>query len=436
MIPIVKRFFRILLRAVKFSMLALLVLAFLGLGHDVLRLNPAQLVALSHRYSLVEWEISNLPDKWTHRLASALPWNSGSGDARSQVLECIRLGEEIERLNAEVAMAAPQTGQDTASIARLQAEVARLETKRNEVRSDAEEALEGTISAVLAEEGLSGWWGLIFPPVDMRLGEPPKVLMTSPRDRIERAYEALLNSDVDIPQSEAMERAVEDQWDLSALVLGIGGVATYPSLVVDSLPLKETLQLASHEWMHHYLVFHPLGRRIFSSPEMNSINETVADIAGREIGSRAYHMLTGSPEPSTTAPPSAGEETVPEPTDQTQDKQFSFAREMRETRRRVDEMLASGAVEEAEAYMEERRELFVANGFRIRKLNQAYFAFHGTYAESPSASPTETAPIADQLHEMRALAPDLKTFLDTISEVSSYQQFLDTYERVKTERGH
>ena len=71
--------------------------------------------------------------------------------------------------------------------------------------------------------------------------------------------------------------------------------------------------------------------------------------------------------------------------------------------------------------MEERRVVFEENGFHIRKLNQAYFAFHGTYAESP----TSVSPIGDQLHEMYELVPDLGDFIDIVSGMSSYDEFLD-----------
>ncbi len=48
-----------------------------------------------------------------------------------------------------------------------------------------------------------------------------------------------------------------------------------------------------------------------------------------------------------------------------------------------DELLAAGKIEEAEAYMEARRQVFWDNGYAIRKLNQAYFAFYGAYADVP-----------------------------------------------------
>ena len=51
----------------------------------------------------------------------------------------------------------------------------------------------------------------------------------------------------------------------------------------------------------------------------------------------------------------------------------------------MDELLDDGRVEEAEAYMEERRRFFGENGFHIRKLNQAFFRLpRPTHAASVS----------------------------------------------------
>jgi len=52
---------------------------------------------------------------------------------------------------------------------------------------------------------------------------------------------------------------------------------------------------------------------------------------------------------------------------------------------RVEAMLVDGQVEEAEALMDEKRGEFEAEGHFIRKLNQAYFAFHGFYADTPGS---------------------------------------------------
>jgi hypothetical protein len=83
---------------------------------------------------------------------------------------------------------------------------------------------------------------------------------------------------------------------------------------------------------------------------------------------------------------------------------------MRHTREVVDMFLNAGRVEDAEEYMEIRRLLFEENGFHIRKLNQAYFAFHGSYGTGAAA----TSPIGPKLEHLRALSPDLRTFLETV----------------------
>ena len=75
----------------------------------------------------------------------------------------------------------------------------------------------------------------------------------------------------------------------------------------------------------------------------------------------------------------------------------------------------------AESYMETRRRMFVEHGHPIRKLNQAYFAFNGTYAESPAS----VSPIGGQVRRLRELSPDFGAFMSLISGVSSYSEFLD-----------
>ena len=65
--------------------------------------------------------------------------------------------------------------------------------------------------------------------------------------------------------------------------------------------------------------------------------------------------------------------------------------------------------------------LFVEHGYAIRVLNQAYFAFHGTYAESPASS----SPIGAQVRRFRQHSESAGDFVLRIREFSTYQQFLD-----------
>jgi hypothetical protein len=275
-----------------------------------------------------------------------------------------------------------------------------------------EETIESEVAAVLSREGLGG-----FPPVDVVFTSSPQVLVVSPRDRIARQQDVLLKPGLSIAQKEQIEEQIFQEEDLSALVEGTGGVAVYPSVVLDNAGLHHAVVITTHEWLHHWLFFRPLGRAFWSSPEMTSLNETVATVAGEELGDQVYTALTGKVV-DRTPPPTP---TTPEPSGS---GGFDFNSEMRQTRVRAQELLAQGKIDEAEAYMEERRQLFVAHGYLLRKLNQAYFAFHGTYATSAAS----VSPIGDQVRELRERSGSVAEFLNTVARFSTYEEFVEHLE--------
>jgi hypothetical protein len=143
---------------------------------------------------------------------------------------------------------------------------------------------------------------------------------------------------------------------------------------------------------------------------MRTINETVASMVGAEVSQivleKFYPELVGPapwPRPLTMREDWLSSKPV-EPA-------FEFGAFMRETRLRADKLLAEGKVAEAEQYMESRRQELVDRGYAIRKLNQAYFAFHGSYAVGSGA----TDPIGGKLRALRARVSSLPEFLKTVS---------------------
>ncbi|MCE2465911.1 MAG: hypothetical protein J4G01_07545 [Dehalococcoidia bacterium] len=92
---------------------------------------------------------------------------------------------------------------------------------------------------------------------------------------------------------------------------------------------------------------------------------------------------------------------------------------MRSTRLRVDNLLEKGRIEAAEEYMESRRLVFVEEGYPIRKLNQAYFAFYGTYADNPAS----VSPIGQEVDRLRELSGSLGDFIRVVSAFANYQEF-------------
>jgi hypothetical protein len=218
----------------------------------------------------------------------------------------------------------------------------------------------------------------------------------------------LLRADLTLDEIVEMEDAVESQ-GFSGLVERIGGVATYPSIVPPMASLQSFLSLVAHEWLHHYLFFQPLGQNYWASGNLTTINETVADMAGKEIGSLVYQRFYNG---------RIAEE--PAPVDGS-GSSFDFAAEMREIRLAVDEYLEQGHVAEAEAYMEQKRQYLAENGYYIRKLNQAYFAFHGSYADSP----TSVSPIGPLLRSVREQSASVGGFVSTVAQISTYAQLLE-----------
>jgi hypothetical protein len=213
--------------------------------------------------------------------------------------------------------------------------------------------------------------------------------VTSPRDRIELTHDYLLTPGLDRETAEQIETDAQQEPNTSALVVQAGGVALYPSVVQNLRDYNDLIDTVFHEWIHQYLVFYPLGSSYFRGSEQRTLNESIANLSGHELAAlyfERYGELDLHPEPTpepSEPTPEATEEAALEP--EPSEAPFDFTTEMRALRVQVEEMLANGQIEEAEALMDQKRDEFEKEGVFIRKLNQAYFAFHGFYADSPGS---------------------------------------------------
>jgi hypothetical protein len=391
----------------------LLTLLAVALTLGLLRGEPeaglARLIA-PHRQSILAWEAGHFLDKWLARVGDAL-WPGPSREQRlAQVEEFFALGEQARAAQGALARTLAREGAGREADA-LAAEASALEARREALAPVVEETLEAAISAAADGMDIPGRLGPVrWPPVDFTFERGGLVLVRSPRDAVVRLTDALLRPDVSVLEQVALEAGAEALApQTSALVVRIGGVATYPSQVSPDRDLRATLRLAAHEWAHHWLIFRPLGRRWFDGGELQAVNEVAADVLGEEVGDAAYTLLTGIPvERPPWTPPAAAAPTAPEP------GVFDYTRQMRATRLRLDELLAAGDVAGAEAYLEERRLVFVAQGYAIRRLNTAWFAFYGTYGGGAGGS----SPIEAQLRHLRADAGSLAAFLDRVDGIT------------------
>ena len=296
----------------------------------------------------------------------------------------------------------------------LRQELTGLYDQREKIGPVAEGILQSQISHIVAELDL-GLGGQTVPPVLYHNTPLPFALIVSPREVIRQDEDISLLPDFTLDKHVELEEEVDGNLDVSSLVVPIGGVGVYPTMVQETNNLVWLSEVVAHEWTHNFLSLRPLGINYFTSPELRVMNETTASIAGKEIGRAVLEMfypeLVPQPEPGT------------KPLELVEPPAFDFRAEMHETRVTVDELLADGEIDEAESYMERRRSFFWEHGYQIRKLNQAYFAFYGAYADEPGgAAGAAEDPVGEAVRALRAQSPSLAAFLKRISWITSFEQ--------------
>ncbi len=416
------------------KLVALLVALLLALSVD----NPPPLsmearvdrALTGQQFDFVTWELKAIWRKLTHSLLS--PQRAMSEQARHDfVLNYLALVGETQRLEGQIRRmyVDPDVEDADAATAELRVEREELRAAIRARQPLAESILEEQVAGILLDEGF-GALGQELPPVKMHFTPLPQLLIISPRDRIERIYQLNLIHGLSTAERETIEEQIDTTFDVSSLITGIGGLSAYPSMLLESSSLNWVTEVTAHEWTHHYLTPRPLGRSYLSSGEARTINETVASIVGKEVGRDVvarYYPEHLPPEPEPAPEPAPPEEEPSEP------PAFDFRLEMRKTRIRVDELLAEGRIEEAEAFMEERRRVFVENGYAIRKLNQAYFAFHGAYADEPGAAGED--PIGPAVREVFARSPNLHSFVNSLAGVTTLEGLRAVLDELPRENG-
>ena len=422
--PIVEYYYGLRKRTGAGLLILLLILLFVR--GDNYKLTPVELIASDHLFSIVRWEVKNFPQKWIHALWEAIPGNKPSREERLIIIDdyfqlARKVQKEKDRIEGVLIRRSATKGSAAAAkeLVPTTEALELVEKEKNALQGKAEEAVEAEISTLLAEMGFESRIGLIWPPVDIKFEKPPTLLVLSPRDKITLMGSVLLDPDLKGVERDRIETEILEKHNLVGLVDDLAGLATYPNIVSDLYTTRTIMRTAVHEWMHAYFFFKPLGKNLRKSDTMFSINETTADIIGRELGDIVFERIGGdlSISASRYAP--------------AEDINPNFTRVMRETRQRTEELLNEGKIEEAEQYMREQQWFLRLRGYGLRKLNQAYFAFRGRYAESPAS----TSPLGDQLKELRSLLPSAAAFINEISEVGSHQEFLDLLERKRVEAG-
>ncbi|MFQ3568621.1 MAG: hypothetical protein SNJ59_16670 [Aggregatilineales bacterium] len=418
----IARSFRLTLRLLRFGGLLALML-FLLQYSSVPFGQPwamAALLARDWQFDYVGWEVNALAVKARQTLWGLHPFMTEldrSAFVRAYMADLAaaqRLESAVSALYADPAVADP-----SAASAELRAERDALRRDLAARQPLAEAILEGQVAAVLVEQGF-GLAGQILPPIAMHFTQVPNLLVISPRDEIRFDISINLYS-MPVDEQAALEDAIDEALDVASLIVPLGGIALYPAMILETTSISFALDTFAHEWLHHYLYFFPLGLEYDFASETRIINETTATLFGREMSQLVLERYY----PDLLPPPSAPtpSEAAPAPPQRLSPPAFDFGAAMHETRVTVDALLAAGDIEGAEAYMEERRRLFVANGFPIRKLNQAYFAFYGGYQTgAPGAGGQD--PIGPAVRALREASPSLHDWVVTMRTITTREALL------------
>jgi hypothetical protein len=375
-----------------------------------------------YTFSFSSWEFSTLYNDIKQKITSPQP---DSALTSQSVIHYFSYITELNTLKSDLKMV--QAKQIQGDLSLYEAKIDEVSAQIDDLRPIVEQTIARQITETLAEQGIynplsNDWFKITFPPVSFKLEEPLYELIISPRDRIQRIQSITIKPDITVSQMEEIESSV-DELNVSSLVVQIGGLgATYPAFVVNNADLRFTIDTAVEEWLHQYLAFKPLGFRyvldllgISRNVDIPTINETVAGIASHELGAMVYDKYYSEYK----TPNDSEESTSPvEP-------EFDFNAAMREIRTNVDNYLAQGQYEQAEEYMDEQQQFLITKGYYIRKLNQAYFAFYGSYAHNA----TSVDPIGDEVRLLRENSPSLKSFIETASELQSSQDLSNLVSR-------
>jgi hypothetical protein len=407
-------------RAIILVVVLLFIIPMLG-GSTVALSNQGERVRAYTRnieFDYIEWILNALDIKLTQQ-ALGIDQYLPEDVRRQTALEYLKLVQQIQQSEASLneIYADPKITDPKSASASLRQELDKLYTRRARLAPLAESILQEQISTIVAEMGLSVA-GQPVPPVLYHSSPLPLALIVSPRSTIRQDQNISLLPDLTLDQQVALEDKVDKNLNVSSLVVGIGGIGVYPTMVMQTSDLNWLSEVIAHEWTHNYLSLRPLGVSYLNSPELRTMNETTASIAGNEIGraviERYYPELLPPPPQETQQNPPGTKPTQQPPA-------FDFRKEMHETRLMVDQLLAHGYVDDAERFMEERRQFFWEKGYRIRKLNQAYFAFYGAYADQPGGA-AGTDPVGEAVRSLRAESPTLADFIKRIAWMSTFDQ--------------
>ena len=268
------------------------------------------------------------------------------GSNKQIVFEYLRTTDQLNQTEFQIEkiFADPNITDKESTSANLRTQRDQLTARQATLAPFAESVLQSQVNNALAELGLTTG-GQTLPPLLYRSSPTPLALIISPRDHIEQTTNISILPSLTLDQQIKLEDDVANSLDVSTLIVPIGGIGVYPTMVMETNYFTWQVSTVVHEWVHNFLSLRPLGLLYASNPELRTINETVASIVESEVGPRViqnfYPQMLASSADLGLASWNPGLILADDPP-------FDFRAEMHTTRVRADELLADGKIDEAE----------------------------------------------------------------------------------------
>ncbi len=212
------------------------------------------------------------------------PYYFSEPDRHEIVVNYLHLMDNILSIEDKIGLlyTDPKVSNPTEASMGLREELNSLDHQQRLLAPLAEAVLQEQISATLADLDLTTG-GQPIPPVLFHISPLPYDLIISPRDKIQQDAAISLIPDLSVDKQSSLETNVDSNLNVSSLVVPVGGIGSYPTMVMRTTALDWLSDTIAHEWTHNWLTLRPLGLNYETSPELRTMNETTASISGHEI---------------------------------------------------------------------------------------------------------------------------------------------------------
>ena len=180
-------------------------------------------IAGPYFFDTVQWQLQNIFD----RAPSGKAGNTD--DQINKIIKYFDTAEHIEDLQTEISLVT--AGDRRGDVATLEAQLNKLLEQNSAFVETVELIMERQIREVLSQQDINNpidkyiklKFG--FPPVNFKLGDPPHLLIVSPRDRIESMRESPLQRIISVDDMEEIEDGVDKEIFIAgaAVLRGIDG---------------------------------------------------------------------------------------------------------------------------------------------------------------------------------------------------------------------